>query len=405
MNLFTMFTLSQSLTQSRKLCRFVLIWCSMFGLFCAAFHVPIFAQMSTNASIQGATSVVSLNPSNVIMERRSFSNAFPMTVPPPTYITVQRTNATGAAVVLFSADYRTTSGTLLTNAQLQMDLGANQLSLDNTGLASNVLFFEPGQTLGYLVFYPTRVNFQKNEDRILTVSILPSRRGFGQPYTIAATLSTVTLTLRDNQSGSSQPFLLNAVQNTSMTNGSVTLLELESPGFRGDGFPERVFVNENGSPLTYSTASLNPDIVRAEVVPAQARPNNLSGLRLTAVSTGKASIMVVAVDDKRRAATTFFDVNVQVAAQQTATSVNNRNASSNLASVVCSPNPAQDVLLVNGIPPRAECRIITSVGQERVRWIAENASELLSLKELPQGAYFLVIEHLGKRSITPVLHQ
>ncbi|TAE29557.1 MAG: hypothetical protein EAZ92_06050 [Candidatus Kapaibacterium sp.] len=398
MNFFTVFRLNQTLIQ-----RSAFLWCHCVGLFCALFYLPSIAQTTTSASIQSSSSVVSLNPSNVIMERRGFSTAFPMTVPPPTYITVQRTNATGAAVVLLSADYRTASGTVLTNAQLQVDLGAHQLSIDNSGLGANVLFFEPGQTLGHLVFYPTRVNFQKNEDRILTVKVLPARRGFGQPYTIESTLGTITLTLRDNQSGSSQPFLLNAVQNTSMTNGSLTLLELESPGFRGDGFPERVFVNENGSPLTYSTASLNPDIVRAEVVPAQARQNNLSGLRLTAVSTGKASIMVVAVDDKRRAATTFFDVNVQVAVPQVATSV--RNAASHLASVVCSPNPAHDVLLVSGIPTHAECRIITSVGQERLHWTAENASEIISLKELPHGAYFLVVEHLGKRSITPVLHQ
>lgn len=366
--------------------------------------VKVFAQAIPTHSSTSA-SVISLNPSNVVMERRPFITAFPMTVPAPTYITVHRTNSTGAAIVLFAADYRTASGIKLTNADLQQDLGTMQLSLDNTGLGSNVLFFEPGQSVGYLVFYPIRVNFQKNEDRILTISILPSRPGFGQAYTIAPTTGTVRLTLKDNTTGSSQPFLLNAVQNASMTSGSVTLIELETPGMRGDGLPSRVFANENGSPLVYSAASLNPDIVRAEIVPAQSRPNNLNGLRLTAVNTGKATVMIVAVDDKRRAATTTFDVDVQVA--RLTTSV--RGTKQQAFDVKCSPNPASDLMFLQGIPSGALCRLLSTTGQELMRWTRTFASqeeiEIISLKDFPQGAYLLAIEANGTRTVKTILHQ
>jgi hypothetical protein len=302
--------------------------------------------------------------------------------------------------VLFSADYQTASGVKLTNNDLQRDLGTTQLSLDNSGLASNVMFFEPGQTLGYLVFYPIRVNFQRNEDRILTVNILPSRTGFGQAYTIAPTTGTVRLTLKDNTSASSEPFLLNAVQNASMTNGSVTLIELETPGTRGDGLPSRVFANENGSPLTYSTASLNPDIVRSEIVPAQARPSNLAGLRLTAVNTGMATIMVVAVDDKKRAATTFFDVNVQV--NRITTSVRTYTPESD---IICSPNPTHDVVLVRGLQPRSVYRLLTTTGQELLRRTSEQGLEVLSLREFPQGVYLLVVEANGHYITRTIIRQ
>jgi hypothetical protein len=373
--------------------------------FCAILPINVLHVLAqTIPMTSSSTSVISLNPSNVVMERRPFITAFPMTVPTPTYITVHRTNSTGAAIVLFSADYRTASGTKLTNADLQQDLGTMQLSLDNTGLASNVLFFEPGQSLGYLVFYPIRVNFQKNEDRILTISVVPSRTGFGQTYSIAPTTGTVRLTLKDNTSGSSQPFLLNAVQNASMTSGSVTLIELETPGMRSDGLPSRVFANENGTPLVYSAASLNPDIVRAEIVPAQSRPNNLNGLRLTALNTGKATVMVVAVDDKRRAATTTFDVDVQVA--RITTSV--RGQKSQSYELRCSPNPASDLVFVQGTPSGALCKLLTTTGQELMRWtrtVPSNETEILSLKEFPQGAYLLVTEVNGSRVVKTILHQ
>ena len=368
--------------------------CALIVLFCNGLSAQ------TSPVARSTSSILSLNPSNVVMERRPFTTAFPMTVPPPTYITVHRTNATGAAIVLFSADYQTASGVKLTNADLQRDLGTTQLSLDNSGLASNVLFFEPGQTLGYLVFYPIRVNFQRNEDRILTVNILPSRPGFGQTYTIAPTTGTVRLTLKDNTSASSEPFLLNAVQNASMTNGSVTLIELETPGTRSDGLPSRVFANENGSPLTYSTTSLNPDIVRSEIVPAQARTNNLAGLRLTAVNTGMATIMVVAVDDKKRAATTFFDVNVQI--NRTTTSVRANAADSEFT---YAPNPTNDLVLLRGLQPRSVYRLITTTGQELLRRTSEQASEALSLREFPQGAYLLVVETNGRYVVRTLVRQ
>jgi hypothetical protein len=373
-------------------------------LLCAVMYLAgmlnVFAQ--TSSPISSSVSIITLNPSNVVMERRPLISVFPATVPVPVYITVNRTNSTGAAIVLFSADYRTASGQVLTNLDLQQDLGTMQISLDNSGLGSNVLFFEPGQSVGYLVFYPVRVNFRKNEDRILTINVLPSRPGFGQKYVVAGTMGTLSLTLRDNASASSQPILLNAVQNASMTNGSVTLIEIEAPGLRSDGIPSRVFGNENGSPLTYSTASLHPDIVRAEIVPAQSRTNNQTGLRLTAVNTGKAKVMIVAVDVANRAATTFFDVSVQVVASQIATSIREDILLSN---VQLSPNPAQDILLVSGLPARSTCRLITTTGQELTRWTSEQTIEMLSLREYPQGAYLLVIESNGMRTVRTILHQ
>jgi hypothetical protein len=364
--------------------------------------LELFSQTPTATS--ASISVVTLNPSNVVMERRPYTTAFPATVPTPTYISVNRTNSTSAAIVLFSADYRTASGQRLTNNDLQQDLGTTQLSLDNFGLGVNVMFFEPGQSVGYLVFYPIRVNFQRNEDRILTINVLPSRPGFGQQYSVLATMGTVSLTLKDNTTASSQPFLLNAVQNTSMTTGSVTLIEIETPGTRTDGLPSRVFGNENGSPLTYSTASLNPDIVRSEIVPAISRPNSQTGLRLTAVSTGTARILIVAVDALNRAATALFDVSVQVARQTTSVPTSVREESL-LNAVQCSPNPAQDVLLISGLPPRSMCRLITTSGQELRRWKNEETLEMISLQELPQGAYLLVVEVNGVRTVQTILHQ
>ena len=161
-----------------------------------------------------------------------------------------------------------------------------------------------------------------------------------------------------------------------------------------------MFGNENGSPLTYSTASLNPDIVRSEIVPAQARPNNQTGLRLTAINTGVAKILIVAVDAANRAATTLFDVSVQVARQTT-----DVREAKVLKNVQCSPNPAQDVLLLSGLPPRAECRLITTTGQELRRWKNEQTAEIVSLQQFPQGQYLLVVEANGARIVRTILHQ
>jgi len=355
----------------------------------------------TNLSAQQVSSttasMVSLSVSSPVAERRALSS----TMPAPVFITATRSNTNGAALVLLDIQYRNMSGQPFSNAELQEDWGTTGLALENMGSFTNFILLDQGQTQNSLVLYPTRVNFRRNPDRILSARILPARPSTGQQYIInpSTTHNTVTITLRDNSTASTQPYIINSIQNMAMTSGSVNLIEIETPSLRSDGLPSRVFANERGIPLFYSTTSFQPNICRAEILTGEMRPNGLSALRLTGVMPGRATVILVAVDSSNRAATASFEVLVQ----QDPRTVSVRSADEQ--ELECSPNPVSDVMTIRGVRVGAECRLYSTDGRELRRWKATSSEERLSLEDVPMGAYLLAIYQNGRRIVRPILHQ
>lgn len=355
----------------------------------------------TNLSAQQVSSttasMISLSVSSPIAERRALSS----TIPTPVFITATRSNTSGAALVLLDVQYRSMSGQPFSNAELQEDWGTTALSLENMGSFTNFILLDQGQVQNSLVLYPTRVNFRQNPDRILSARILPARPFTGQQYIInpSTTHNTVTITLRDNSTAPTQPYIINSIQNMAMTSGSVSLIEIETPSLRSDGLPSRVFANERGIPLFYSTTSFQPSICRAEILTGNMRPSGLSALRLTGVMPGRATVILVAVDSSNRAATASFEVLVQ----QDPRTVSVRSTDEH--ELECSPNPTSDVMTVRGVRLGAECRLYSTDGRELRRWTASSSDERFSLEDLPKGAYLLAVEHNGRRIVRSLLHQ
>jgi hypothetical protein len=66
-------------------------------------------------------------------------------------------------------------------------------------------------------------------------------------------------------------------------------------------------------------------------------------------------------------------------------------------------------MFLQGIPSGALCRLLSTTGQELMRWTRTFASqeeiEIISLKDFPQGAYLLAIEANGTRTVKTILHQ
>ncbi|MCS6808755.1 MAG: T9SS type A sorting domain-containing protein [Bacteroidota bacterium] len=336
--------------------------------------------------------------SSPIVERRPFSSP----VAQPVFIIATRSNTTGAALVLLDVQYRSITGQQFSNAELQEDWGTTLLSLNNMGAFTNFIFLDNGQSQGAIPLYPTRVNFQRNPDRILSVRLLPPRPFTGQAYVINpnTTLNTVTITLRDNWTAPTQPYILNAIQNTVMTNGTASLIEIETPTLRADGLPSRVFVNERGSPLFYSTSSFHPHIVRAEIMPGASRPNGLAALRLTAILPGRANVILVAVDSANKAATCAFDVIVHQPTVATSAWGEAMQES------VCYPNPASHALWVTGeVSGGVLCTLYSTQGQQLRQQVIVSNTEPLLLEGLPSGMYVLVIERRGKRIARAVWKQ
>jgi hypothetical protein len=367
------------------------------------FRVAIIAFLISSASLsaqQGSSttaSMVSISVSSPIAERRALSS----TMPTPVFITATRSNTSGAALVLLDIQYRSRSGQPFSNAELQEDWGTTGLSLENMGTFTNFILLDQGQTQNSIALYPGRVNFRQNPDRILSARILPPRAFTGQQYSInpSTTHNTVTITLRDNSTAPTQPYIINGIQNMAMTSGSVNLIEIETPSLRNDGLPSRVFANERGIPLFYSTTSFQPNICRAEILTGDMRPSGLSALRLTGVMPGRATVILVAVDSSNHAATASFEVLVQ----QDPRTVSVRSLDDQ--ELECSPNPVSDVMSLRGVRVGAECRLYSTDGRELRRWKAVSSEERVSLEDLPMGAYLLAIEQSGRRIVRSILHQ
>lgn len=357
----------------------------------------LFAFQLSAQQISTTASMVSLSVSSPVAERRALSS----TMPTPVFIIATRSQTNGAALVLLDIQYRSMAGHPFSNAELQEDWGTTSLSLENMGSFTNFILLDQGQTQGSLVLYPGRVNFRRNPDRILSARILPPRPLTGQQYVInpSTTQNTVTITLRDNSTAPTQPFIINSIQNMAMTSGSVSLIEIETPSLRSDGLPSRVFANERGIPLFYSTTSFQPNICRAEILTGDMRPSGLSALRLTGVMPGRATVILVAVDSSNRAATASFEVLVQ----QDPRTVSVRGTDEH--ELECSPNPTSDVMTVRGVRLGAECRLYSTDGRELRRWTATSSDERFSLEDLPKGAYLLAVEHNGRRIVRSLLHQ
>lgn len=348
-------------------------------------------QVSTTASM------VSLSVSSPIAERRALSS----TMPTPVFIIATRSQTNGAALVLLDIQYRSMAGHPFSNAELQEDWGTTSLSLENMGSFTNFILLDQGQSQGILTLYPGRVNFKRNPDRILSARILPPRPFTGQQYVInpSTTQNTVTITLRDNFTAPTQPYIINSIQNMAMTSGSVSLIEIETPSLRSDGLPSRVFANERGIPLFYSTTSFQPNICRAEILTGDMRPSGLSALRLTGVMPGRATVILVAVDSSNRAATASFEVLVQQDPRTVSVRSNDEHE------LECSPNPTSGMMTVRGVRLGDECHLFSTDGRELRRWTVTSADERFSLEDLPKGAYLLAVEHNGRRIVRSLLHQ
>ena len=355
-----------------------------------------FSLLAQDAASSTNASVISLSVSSPIAERRPFSS----TMPNPVFLTASRTNTNGAALVLLDIQYRSRTGQPFSNAELQADWGTSLLSLENMGLFTNFILLDQGQSQGSIALFPGRVNFLQNPDRVLSARILPPRPNTGQQYLITPsnTQNTVTITLRDNTTAPTQPFIINSIQNMAMTSGTVNLIEIETPTLRSDGLPSRVFANERGSPLFYSTTSFQANICRAEILTADMRPSGLSALRLTGVSPGRATVILVAVDSSNRAATATFDVLVRPASV-----VSSAQADNDERAIECAPNPASDIVAIRGLRIGTECRLYATDGRELRRWSARETEERVSVEDLPQGAYLLAFDLGGRRIVRSIL--
>lgn len=355
------------------------------------------SSLQAQQPVSTTASMVSLSVSSPFAERTAFS----ATSPQPVFIIATRSNTSGAALVLLDVQYRSLDGQPFSNTELQEDWGTSMLSLNNMGTFTNFIFLDQGQAQGAIALTPGRVNFRKNADRILSIRLLPPRPNTGQAYVInpSTTQNTVTIALRDNFTAPTQPYILNAIQNAVMTSGSVSLIEIETPSLRSDGLPSRVFVNERGSPLFYSTTSFQPNLVRAEIITGEVRPSKLSALRLTAVAPGRANVILVAVDSSNRAATSAFEVLVR----QAPAAVSVRSSSDE--SIEVFPNPASEAVWLKGMSIGAVCTLYSTQGQALRQMMIRQTEEVFSLQDLPQGAYLLVIEQNGRRSIRPLLKQ
>jgi hypothetical protein len=370
--------------------RILTVLCSSFCT-AALFNAKALQSQTPPPINSTGASIVSLSVSSHIAERRAFSSPAAQ----PVFIIATRSNVNGAALVLLDIQYRTIDGQPLSNAELQSDWGTDLLSLVNMGTFTNFIFLDQGQSQGSIALYPTKVNFRRNPDRILSARLLPPRPTTGQQYVVnpSTTQNTVTITLRDNTTAPTQPFIINAIQNMAMTAGSVSLIEIETPTLRSDGIPSRVFANERGTPLFYSTTSFQPQIVRAEILTGDMRPNGHAALRLTSGDAGRATIILVAVDSANRAATASFETLVH----QAPTAVSVRGSSERLAAeseLELSPNPASNVVVVRGARSGAEIRLFSALGQElqRRRAAGGGEEERFWLEGLPAGAYFIVVE-------------
>ncbi len=371
----------------------------MMRFFCLsvviAFSFSLFSLYAQSVSTSTTASIISLSVSTPIAERRAFSASSPQ----PVFIIATRSNTSGAALVVLDVQYRSLEGQPFSNTELQEDWGTNMLSLNNMGAFTNFIFLDQGQAQGSIALIPARVNFRRNPDRILSIRLLPPRPNTGQAYLVnpSTTQNTVTLTLRDNYTAPTQPFILNAIQNAVMTSGSISLIEIETPTLRSDGLPSRVFANERGSPLFYSTTSFQPNLIRAEIITGEVRPSGLSALRLTAVAPGRANVILVAVDSNNRAATSAFEVLVR----QDPAAVSVRSAADENLDVF--PNPASEAVWVKGASLGAVCTLYSTQGQMIRSQIASQTEEVFSLEDVPNGAYLLVVEQAGRRSIRTIV--
>ena len=86
-------------------------------------------------------------------------------------------------------------------------------------------------------------------------------------YTLGVTLATVVLDDPQNVG----PILVNAIQNKQQLRNTSDLIELETPGFRSDGFTNAVFYDDNYNVLQYTATSSDSTLITVAALQSDPR--------------------------------------------------------------------------------------------------------------------------------------
>jgi hypothetical protein len=68
----------------------------------------------------------------------------------------------------------------------------------------------------------------------------------------------------------------------------------------------------------------------------------------------------------------------------------------NIKTISVSPNPAKNILMVQGLSEKTTYKILDLNGKIVTTGITDPNSNLVTINQLNTGAYFLVLDNLGK---------
>lgn len=222
-------------------------------------------------------------------------------------------------------------------------------------------------------------------------------------YDVGVTLATVIL---DDPLRVS-PVLINAIQNKQLLRNANDLIELETPGFRGDGQPNSVFYDENYNVLTYTATSSDSTLVSVTARQSDprvgGRPSLFYAVQPGAPAGATASITIVANDGTGLLASDSFTIQI----------VNNITSVADARDVQFSvaPNPTTDMIQIESVAQqtgRLRIRITNALGAEVMndeRSVNAGATyrHTVDIASLPTGVYMVEVQDGTSRSVRKVV--
>ncbi len=222
-------------------------------------------------------------------------------------------------------------------------------------------------------------------------------------YEVGVTLATVILDdpLRVG------PVIANAIQDKQMQRGATDLIELETPGFRGDGQVNTVFYDQNYNVLTYTARSSDSTLVSAVTRQNDARvggrPSLFYAVQPGAPAGATVTITVTANDGTGLSAQDSFIINIV----NSVTSVANAPE----VNMTISPNPSADRINIESVAKqsgRVRVRISNALGTEVLSeeipvTLGSQYRHTVDVSAFPTGVYMVEIQDGAARSVRKIV--